>query len=145
MSSSLSTREVKRAKSAFQFYQAANLKALKQELGSEVSMGDCMTEVSVAVIICRDCCVYKLNAHTGIIPSSTLYRLQLSSRWKALSDDDRQPYLEQEAEDRHRLEEESRQADLARLEESERKRAALQIQEGEDYSSRGARAKVEQD
>ncbi len=67
---------------------------------------------------------------------------ELSARWKALSDADRAPYSELEAEDRERYRRESAIADAEAIAEQEARRTNLVAQEGEDITSRGARQRV---
>ncbi len=101
-------RQVAKAKSAFQFYQATNIKAIKNELN--ISMGAAMTE--------------------------------LSSRWKAMSDNDKAPYFEQEAQDKQRYLEESTIADAKAAAEQKSRREKLVAKEGEGTSMRGERMKI---
>ncbi len=100
--------QVAKAKSAFAFYQAGNIKDIKNELG--VSMGAAMTE--------------------------------LSSRWKAMSEADKAPYFQQEAEDRERFMRESAVADAKAAAEQRARRNKLIAQEGEETSMRGERLKM---
>lgn len=67
------------------------------------------------------------------------FYLQLAARWKAMSDDDKQKYMNLERDDKERFDRESAEADAARLAEQERRRKAQFVQEGEDARSRGAR------
>ena len=60
-----------------------------------------------------------------------------------MSEEQRAPYLELEAQDRQRFEQESVQADAEAAAQVEARRAALQVQDGERHSSRGARQRVE--
>jgi SNF2 family DNA or RNA helicase len=64
---------------------------------------------------------------------------QLAARWKSMSDEDKQKYLDQEHQDRERFERESAEADVVRLSEREKRRSAQFVQEGEGATSRGAR------
>jgi SWI/SNF-related matrix-associated actin-dependent regulator of chromatin subfamily A member 5 len=67
--------------------------------------------------------------------------LQLAARWRELSDEERQPYLDLHHADTQRYHRESHAADVAALEQVEARRlAAATVQEGE---SRGARAHAE--
>jgi SWI/SNF-related matrix-associated actin-dependent regulator of chromatin subfamily A member 5 len=63
----------------------------------------------------------------------------LGARWKALSSDERQKYLDMEAEDRERYEKECELADAWALQEQERKRQAQTIQIGDqiEYDENG--------
>lgn len=99
---------VKRAKTAFQFYQSDQLSKIRQE-----------------------------------IPDMSAAMTELSARWKSLTEHQKQPYLDQEAADRERYEREAEEADALKFAEVEAKREALQIREGEDHASRGARQKME--
>jgi len=49
----MSTTTVKKAKTAFQFYQAETIKAVKDELGSGTSMGVAMSEVRLQLLQVR--------------------------------------------------------------------------------------------
>ena len=69
----------------------------------------------------------------------------LSQRWKSLSDEEKQPYVHLERQDRARFLQESADADALAIQVQEERRAALQIQQGEDHGSRGARAKVDEE
>jgi SWI/SNF-related matrix-associated actin-dependent regulator of chromatin subfamily A member 5 len=100
--------QVKRAKTAFQFYQSANLGKLRKEI---TEMSACMTE--------------------------------LSTRWKALTPDEKEPYLEKERIDRARYQNATAEADAQKLRDVEAARQALAVQDGEGSSSRGARAKMD--
>ena len=102
--------QVKRAKTAFQFYQADKLASIRQEMAG-ASMGDCM----------------------GL----------LSSRWKSMSTDDKQPYIQQERQDRARFNQETHLADVEKIRLVEERRKKLEIQDGETSSSRGARRKMD--
>ena len=62
-----------------------------------------------------------------------------------MTEDEKAPYLQQEAEDLERFRLESAEADQAAAEQLEAKRAALQVQPGESHSSRGARQKIDQE
>ena len=53
MSDTEGPKTVKKAKSAFLFYQGDNLSKIRAELGTTASMGDAMTEVS---LLCRNAC-----------------------------------------------------------------------------------------
>ena len=70
--------------------------------------------------------------------------IQLSKRWRSLSEDERTIYKDQEAADRERFDRESREADEAAIAAQEARRQALTVQEGESHSSRGARGYVDQ-
>ena len=61
-----------------------------------------------------------------------------------MSDEQKQVYLDQEAADRERFERESAQADAQALARQEARRQALEVQDGEVATSRGARRKVEE-
>jgi SWI/SNF-related matrix-associated actin-dependent regulator of chromatin subfamily A member 5 len=100
--------QVKRAKTAFQFYQSANLGKLRKEI---TEMSACMTE--------------------------------LSNRWKALTPEQKEPYLEKERIDRERYQNATAEADAQKLRDVEAARQALAVQDGEGSSSRGARAKMD--
>ena len=67
---------------------------------------------------------------------------ELSARWKALSDADRAPYAELEAEDRERYRREAVIADAEAIAVQEAKRNNLVAREGEDITSRGARQRI---
>lgn len=67
----------------------------------------------------------------------------LSQRWKSLDDSFKANYKQLEQQDRQRFQEESARADEEAIAEQEKRRAALQVQEGEGHSQRGARAKVD--
>lgn len=100
--------QVTKAKSAFQFYQSGNIKAIKDELS--ISMGAAMTE--------------------------------LSARWKAMSDAQKEPYFQQEAEDRERFLKESALADEQAAAEQQARRDNLVTKDGEDATMRGERMKT---
>ncbi len=68
---------------------------------------------------------------------------ELSKRWKALSDAEREVYLSREAKVRERFLEESRVADEAALAASKARRENLVVKDGEDPSTRGCRQRVE--
>jgi SWI/SNF-related matrix-associated actin-dependent regulator of chromatin subfamily A member 5 len=101
--------QVKRYKTAFQYYQADHLGKLRKEI---TEMSACMTE--------------------------------LSSRWKALGDSDREQYLEKERVDRERYQREAAEADAEKLRQQEENRMALIAKEGEGAASRGARGKMDE-
>ena len=72
----------------------------------------------------------------------------LSTQWKALSDADRQPYLDREEEDRGRYEKECQEADAAAFKAQQERLAKNAMpaegeMEGMAASSRGARAQVD--
>lgn len=67
---------------------------------------------------------------------------ELSARWKALSDADKAPYNEQEAQDRERFRKESAIADAEAAAEQEARRNNLIAKDGEETSERGARQRV---
>jgi SNF2 family DNA or RNA helicase len=69
----------------------------------------------------------------------------LSNRWRALSDEERQPYLDQHEQDVARYERESHEADLAALAAAEEKRKSQTLRDGEVHSQRGARSAVEEE
>jgi SNF2 family DNA or RNA helicase len=69
----------------------------------------------------------------------------LSNRWKNLSDEERQPYLDLHAADAQRFEEESYAADVAAFEKVEMKRKAAEEEIVQDGAVRGARAQIEQE
>ena len=68
---------------------------------------------------------------------------QLSARWKALTDTERQKYLDMEAEDRERFQRESAEADAEAAALVEARQRAQTVQEGEEHTARGARAKAQ--
>ncbi len=70
--------------------------------------------------------------------------MQLAARWRNLSAEEKQPYLDQEEADRERFRRESAEADAKAMAIQEARRQALSIQDGEDHTSRGARRRVEQ-
>lgn len=67
---------------------------------------------------------------------------QLSARWKALSDADKAPYNDREAQDRERFRKESAIADAEAAAEQEARRNNLVAKDGEGTSERGARQRV---
>ena len=67
---------------------------------------------------------------------------QLSARWKALSDADKAPYNDREAQDRERFRKESAIADAEAAAEQEARRNNLIAKDGEGTSERGARQRV---
>jgi SNF2 family DNA or RNA helicase len=69
----------------------------------------------------------------------------LSNRWRSLSDEERQPYLDQHEQDVARYERESHEADLAALAAVEEKRKAQTLRDGEVHSQRGARSAMEEE
>lgn len=70
---------------------------------------------------------------------------ELSSRWKALSQVDRETYFEMEAKDRERFQEESAIADAEAQAEQNARRENLVAKDGEDVSMRGERRKIAQE
>jgi SWI/SNF-related matrix-associated actin-dependent regulator of chromatin subfamily A member 5 len=78
-------------------------------------------------------------------PEWTWDTQQLGARWRALTDAEREPYLAQEREDRERFERESAEADAERLAEQEARQKTLIVQDGEDASNRGARARLQEE
>ena len=73
-----------------------------------------------------------------------MYRhFQLANRWRMLPDGGRAPYMELEKVDRERFRKESEAADAAALAAQEERRLALEMQDGEGHSSRGARQKIQ--
>ena len=70
---------------------------------------------------------------------------ELSSRWKALSQEDREPYFEMEAQDRERFQRESAVADAKAMAEQNARRENLIAKDGEDVSQRGERRKIAQE
>jgi len=100
--------QVKRVKTAFQFYQSDQLAQLRQEFPD---MSKAMTE--------------------------------LSRRWKNLSPSEKKPYDELEVADRQRFDNESAAADAEKFAQVKARREALQVQDGESRSSRGARQKMD--
>jgi SWI/SNF-related matrix-associated actin-dependent regulator of chromatin subfamily A member 5 len=69
----------------------------------------------------------------------------LGKRWRALTDEQRQRYVDQEVKDRERFERESAEADALRLAEQEARQKSLFVQDGEDASKRGARARLQEE
>jgi SWI/SNF-related matrix-associated actin-dependent regulator of chromatin subfamily A member 5 len=69
----------------------------------------------------------------------------LAGRWRTLTPDTKAVYLEQEAVDRARFDAESTQADAQVLAEQEARRTLLTVQQGEQATSRGARARIDQE
>jgi SWI/SNF-related matrix-associated actin-dependent regulator of chromatin subfamily A member 5 len=67
---------------------------------------------------------------------------ELSSRWKALSQKDREPYFEMEATDRERFQKESAVADAKATAEQNARRDNLVAKDGEGVSMRGERRKI---
>jgi SWI/SNF-related matrix-associated actin-dependent regulator of chromatin subfamily A member 5 len=67
---------------------------------------------------------------------------ELSSRWKATSQADREPYFEMEAKDRERFMSESAIADAKAAAEQNARRENLVAKDGEDVSMRGERRKI---
>ncbi len=67
---------------------------------------------------------------------------ELSARWKAMSKDQRQPYFEQESQDRQRFLEESAAADAKAYAEQTARRENLIAKDGESTSARGARKQI---
>jgi len=67
---------------------------------------------------------------------------ELSTRWKALSKTDREPFFQLEAEDRERFQHESAQADSEAFAEQEKRRENLVAKDGEGVSMRGERKKI---
>lgn len=100
--------QVKRVKTAFQFYQSDQLAQLRQEFPD---MSKAMTE--------------------------------LSRRWKNLSPSEKKPYDDLEVADRQRFDSESAAADAEKFAQVKARREALQVQDGESRSSRGARQKMD--
>jgi SWI/SNF-related matrix-associated actin-dependent regulator of chromatin subfamily A member 5 len=69
----------------------------------------------------------------------------LSQRWRDLSQEERAPFLEMEQQDRDRFEHESAEADQEAIAVVEARRQNLTMQDGEQSSSRGARARIDQE
>lgn len=96
-----------------------------------------LCELTIECLVCAVCYTGKL-----------LYTLQLATRWRKLSDEEKQPYLDQHNADVERYQRESHEADMAAIAAVEAKRQAYTVPEdGEDISaqSRGARAVVDAD
>jgi hypothetical protein len=109
------TAVVKKAKTAYQFFQSDVVKAVKEELAAVDSsyannMGAVMSEVS--------------------------------ARWKRLTAEEKEPYVQKEEVDRERYRRESVEADTHAERLQQQRRAHLVAQEGEDASKRGAKAKL---
>jgi len=68
---------------------------------------------------------------------------ELSSRWKALSKTDREPFFEMEGQDRQRFQRESAVADAEAFAEQNARRENLVAKDGEDASMRGERRKIQ--
>lgn len=136
--------QVKKAKTAFLYYQSDQLSVIRKELN--LSMGDAMTEVRTNNTIARHCPVGAKNQLLLTCQLTTdVLKIKLAARWRSLTDEYKQKYLDLEAQDRERYERESAQADAERLEEQEARRKALTVQEGEDSRSRGARQKLDEE
>ncbi|GAX14112.1 SWI/SNF-related matrix-associated actin-dependent regulator of chromatin subfamily A member 5 [Fistulifera solaris] len=84
----------------------------------------------------------KIRAEMGLSMGDAM--TQLAARWRNLSAEEKQPYLDQEEADRERFRRESAEADAKAMAIQEARRQALSIQDGEDHTSRGARRRVEQ-
>jgi SWI/SNF-related matrix-associated actin-dependent regulator of chromatin subfamily A member 5 len=69
----------------------------------------------------------------------------LAARWRTLTLETKESYLQQEAEDRARFDGESAVADAQVLAEQEARRTNLTIQQGEQAGSRGARQRIDQE
>jgi SWI/SNF-related matrix-associated actin-dependent regulator of chromatin subfamily A member 5 len=69
----------------------------------------------------------------------------LAARWRTLTPDTKAQYLESEAVDRARFNEESVAADAEAAAEQEARRTLLTVQQGEAAGSRGARARIDQE
>ena len=67
---------------------------------------------------------------------------ELSTRWKALSKTDREPFFQLEAEDRERFQQESALADAEAFADQEKRRDNLVAKDGEGVSMRGERKKI---
>ena len=67
---------------------------------------------------------------------------ELSTRWKALSKIDREPFFQLEAEDRERFQQESALADAEAFADQEKRRDNLVAKDGEGVSMRGERKKI---
>ena len=70
---------------------------------------------------------------------------ELSSRWKGMSYDDREPWILKEKKDRKRFKQESSRADMRAVAEQRDRRNNLVAREGETANMRGARARVDQE
>ncbi|KAL3919051.1 MAG: hypothetical protein SGILL_003947 [Bacillariaceae sp.] len=121
--------QVKKAKTAFLFFQSDQLAKIRNELN--LSMGDAMTESHHYIIF--NCS----------LPSQ--FTSQLATRWRNMSETEKSKYLQLEKQDRERFNKESAEADDQRLKDQEARRKALTVQEGEDISSRGARARLQEE
>jgi hypothetical protein len=146
--------QVKKVRTAFLCFQADQLQTIKGELGPQTTMGEAMTEVSTLRLTTLDGSGGGLLSSGGCFDSySSPYHMfshlisfcdpQLASRWRMLSDKGRAPYLTQETEDRKRFQRESTEADREVLALQEERRLALEVQEGEGASSRGARGRID--
>ena len=71
--------------------------------------------------------------------------MQLAARWRNLSPEEKQPYLDRHEADAQRFRKESRAADVAARAAVEAKLAAQTVHEGEVPQSRGARAAVDEE
>ncbi len=67
---------------------------------------------------------------------------ELSARWKSMSDAQKEPYFQQEAEDRERFMKESALADEQAIAEQQARRDNLIAKDGEDAAMRGERMKT---
>lgn len=106
---------VKKPKTAYQFFQANVVKAVKEELAA----------------------VDSNNANNmGAVMSA------VSARWKSLTADERAPYVQQEEADQERYKKESAEADTVAERIQQQRRENLVVQNGEDASKRGAKAKL---
>lgn len=77
------------------------------------------------------------------IEMETIKNKQLATRWRNLTPEERQPYMDLHAADVQRFRQESHAADVAALAAVEARRQALTVQEGEAPQARGARAAVD--
>lgn len=150
--------QVKKAKTAFLYYQSDQLQKIRGELGPTASMGDAMTEVRY---ICDCWCValqpllwlfgrsyivilvFSRVSHGAFCLELPALALQLANRWRMLPDSGRMPYMELEKADRERFRIEAEAADAAALAAQEERRQNMQVQEGEGHASRGARQKIQ--
>jgi SWI/SNF-related matrix-associated actin-dependent regulator of chromatin subfamily A member 5 len=134
--------QIKKAKTAFLYYQGDKLASIKKEL--KLSMGEAMTEVRSFLRGLQ----WQSPYPSLVSPTRTpccIVLLQLAARWRTLSESQREKYLELERQDRERFDKASVEADAVRLTEQEARRNAQFMQKGEDSKSRGARKSLDEE
>lgn len=114
-----------RNKTAFQFYQAECLSAIRNELTAQAE-----AEAAAAAAASTD----KAAAAGPVAVTMGQAMGELSRRWKSLGEEEKQPFMEKEQQDKERYLEECREADRLAIQELERKRQAQQDTSGQRHA-----------